>query len=46
LAQFGEFLAYFNREASAIQVGESGQVSVDPKLIAHDRIAAEVAKLP
>jgi hypothetical protein len=46
LAQFGEFLAHFNADASAIKVGESGQVNVDPKLIGRDRIAAEIAKLP
>ncbi len=46
LAQFGEFLAHFNGDASAIKVGESGQVSVDPKLIGRERTAAEIAKLP
>ncbi len=46
LAQFGDFLAHFNGDASAIKVEESGQVSVDPKLIGRDRIAAEIAKLP
>jgi hypothetical protein len=46
LAQSGEFLAHFNGDASAIRVEESGQVTVDAKVIARERIAAEIAKLP
>lgn len=46
LAQSAEFLAHFNSNASAIKVEESGQVSVDPRLIGRDRTAAEIEKLP
>jgi protocatechuate 3,4-dioxygenase beta subunit len=46
LQQDAEFLAHFNGDASAVKVAESGQASVQPKVIPQDRLAAEIAKLP
>jgi len=45
LALSGEFLAHFNGGASAIKLAESGQATIDVKVIPRERIAAEVAKL-
>ncbi len=46
LLQEASFVARFQNEASAVTLEEGGHASADTKVIARDRVAAEVAKLP
>jgi hypothetical protein len=45
LAQYAPFRARFETDAATVHVGERGHERVEPKLIGHDAIAAEAAKL-
>jgi hypothetical protein len=45
LAQYAPFRAHFDADAVKVHTGEKGRERVEPRVIPHDAIAAEVARL-